>query len=212
MHSTAKPAGESSQVTGGGKTGRPGVGSGRVGKSGAYHFPPDNDLTRIGGCWYFGWDRVESAASRVPATPTTHAPTLARSLDSNSTLQLYNTLVQQLWPFPHTMATSLAVPIAYITVLVTSLAIFSRVYRRRRAGKWQLSWLDGWLCNQPTSSHLPSTLPPAINQQISPVKAPIHLPLHLPCITVLTPSREDVVRAMVPCTPRARHLHHAPVG
>ncbi|BEI86017.1 hypothetical protein CcaverHIS002_0603040 [Cutaneotrichosporon cavernicola] len=33
------------------------------------------------------------------------------------------------------MATSLAVPIAYITVLVTSLAIFSRVYRRRRAAE-----------------------------------------------------------------------------
>ncbi|RSH94632.1 translocation protein S66 [Saitozyma podzolica] len=31
------------------------------------------------------------------------------------------------------MATSLIVPLAYITVLVTSLAIFSRVYRRRRA-------------------------------------------------------------------------------
>lgn len=33
------------------------------------------------------------------------------------------------------MATSLAVPIAYITVLVTAMAIFSRIYRRRRAGK-----------------------------------------------------------------------------
>ncbi|WOO85223.1 Translocation protein sec66 [Vanrija pseudolonga] len=33
------------------------------------------------------------------------------------------------------MATSLAVPIAYITVLVTSLAIFSRIYRRRRAAE-----------------------------------------------------------------------------
>ena len=32
------------------------------------------------------------------------------------------------------MATSLAVPLAYITVLVTSLAIFSHVYRRRRIG------------------------------------------------------------------------------
>ena len=35
------------------------------------------------------------------------------------------------------MATSLAVPLAYITVLVTSLAIFSRVYRRRKAGEWE---------------------------------------------------------------------------
>ncbi|KAL1410389.1 Translocation protein S66 [Vanrija albida] len=33
------------------------------------------------------------------------------------------------------MATSLAVPIAYITVLVTALAIFSRIYRRRRAAE-----------------------------------------------------------------------------
>ena len=33
------------------------------------------------------------------------------------------------------MATSLVVPLAYITVLVTSLAIFSRVYRRRKLGK-----------------------------------------------------------------------------
>lgn len=33
------------------------------------------------------------------------------------------------------MATSLAVPIAYITVLVTAMAIFSRIYRRRRAGE-----------------------------------------------------------------------------
>jgi len=32
------------------------------------------------------------------------------------------------------MATSLAVPVAYITVLVTALAIFSRVYRRRKLG------------------------------------------------------------------------------
>lgn len=32
------------------------------------------------------------------------------------------------------MATSLFVPVAYITVLVTAMAIFSRVYRRRRAG------------------------------------------------------------------------------
>lgn len=37
------------------------------------------------------------------------------------------------------MATSLAVPIAYITVLVTSLAIFSRIYRRRRAGEGRLA-------------------------------------------------------------------------
>ncbi|WVR03858.1 hypothetical protein IAU60_000856 [Kwoniella sp. DSM 27419] len=33
------------------------------------------------------------------------------------------------------MATSLAVPVAYITVLVTALAIFSRVYRKRRAAE-----------------------------------------------------------------------------
>ncbi|EJT47309.1 hypothetical protein A1Q2_02219 [Trichosporon asahii var. asahii CBS 8904] len=33
------------------------------------------------------------------------------------------------------MATSLAVPIAYITVLVTAMAIFSRIYRRRRAAE-----------------------------------------------------------------------------
>lgn len=33
------------------------------------------------------------------------------------------------------MATSLAVPVAYITVLVTALAIFSRVYRRRKLGE-----------------------------------------------------------------------------
>jgi translocation protein SEC66 len=32
------------------------------------------------------------------------------------------------------MATSLIVPVAYITVLVAALAIFSRVYRKRRAG------------------------------------------------------------------------------
>lgn len=32
------------------------------------------------------------------------------------------------------MTTSLFVPVAYITVLVTAMAIFSRVYRRRRAG------------------------------------------------------------------------------
>jgi hypothetical protein len=32
------------------------------------------------------------------------------------------------------MATSLAVPVAYISVLITALAIFSRVYRRRKLG------------------------------------------------------------------------------
>ena len=39
------------------------------------------------------------------------------------------------------MTTSLYVPLAYITVLVTSLAIFSRVYRRRKAGESHLEQL-----------------------------------------------------------------------
>lgn len=52
------------------------------------------------------------------------------------------------------MATSLAVPIAYITVLVTSLAIFSRIYRRRRAGKccdpaiWLEAVISQSLCDE----------------------------------------------------------------
>ncbi|KAL7419594.1 Translocation protein S66 [Cryptotrichosporon argae] len=46
------------------------------------------------------------------------------------------------------MATSLVVPIAYITVLVAGLAIFSRVYRRRRAA--EKTSFEPWFPSHPT--------------------------------------------------------------
>ncbi|KAK8861542.1 hypothetical protein IAR55_002364 [Kwoniella newhampshirensis] len=46
------------------------------------------------------------------------------------------------------MATSLIVPIAYITVLVTALAIFSRVYRKRRAA--EKTSFEPWFPTHPT--------------------------------------------------------------
>ncbi|WVQ79023.1 hypothetical protein IAT38_001115 [Cryptococcus sp. DSM 104549] len=45
------------------------------------------------------------------------------------------------------MVTSLAVPVAYISVLVTALAIFSRVYRRRQAV--EKTSFQPWLPNHP---------------------------------------------------------------
>lgn len=75
-----------------------------------------------------------------------------------------------------TMATSLVVPVAYITVLVTGLAIFSRIYRRRRLGQ---------SCSLPLVPLDPT--PP------SPLVASSFL---------LTPaSREDIIRAVVPLSP-----------
>jgi translocation protein SEC66 len=73
------------------------------------------------------------------------------------------------------MATSLAVPIAYITVLVTALAIFSRIYRRRRAGKYHrrhhhhrhYSHCD--LCDNPLNRNPPPSASPIhINKFLSP--------------------------------------------
>ncbi|KAI9632594.1 Sec62/63 complex, subunit Sec66, partial [Dioszegia hungarica] len=46
------------------------------------------------------------------------------------------------------MATSLAVPVAYITVLVTALAIFSRVYRKRKAAEKRA--YEAWFPSHPT--------------------------------------------------------------
>ncbi|KAK4688079.1 translocation protein SEC66, partial [Tremellales sp. Uapishka_1] len=46
------------------------------------------------------------------------------------------------------MTTSLYVPLAYITVLVTSLAIFSRVYRRRQAA--EKTSFDPWFPSHPS--------------------------------------------------------------
>ncbi|WWD16549.1 hypothetical protein CI109_100976 [Kwoniella shandongensis] len=46
------------------------------------------------------------------------------------------------------MTTSLVVPIAYITVLVTGLAIFSRVYRKRRAA--EKTSFEPWFPSHPT--------------------------------------------------------------
>ncbi|ORY24378.1 Sec62/63 complex, subunit Sec66 [Naematelia encephala] len=65
------------------------------------------------------------------------------------------------------MATSLVVPLAYITILVTSLAIFSRVYRRRRAA--EKTSFEPWFPTHPARdiyisllSHSPSDDTPAI--------------------------------------------------
>ncbi|OXC70225.1 hypothetical protein AYX13_01134 [Cryptococcus neoformans] len=60
------------------------------------------------------------------------------------------------------MATSLFVPVAYITVLVTAMAIFSRVYRRRRAVS--KTSIEPWFSNHPTREVYMSLLadePPA---------------------------------------------------
>lgn len=67
-----------------------------------------------------------------PPKPGYHTPTPTYTSTSLcAALAIHHTL----YAYLHTMATSLAVPVAYITVLVTALAIFSRVYRRRKIGK-----------------------------------------------------------------------------
>lgn len=88
----------------------------------------------------------------------------------------------------HTMATSLAVPLAYITVLVTGLAIFSRVYRRRKAGEW---WYGVCDCSQRSISSVDTDSSSDTS-----------------VLTILfVSSREDDMGSLVPDPPRARHLH-----
>lgn len=88
----------------------------------------------------------------------------------------------------HTMATSLVVPLAYITVLVTGLAIFSRVYRRRKAGEW---WFGVCDCSQ---------------RSISSVDTDSFSDTSVLTI-LLVFSREDDMGSLVPDPPRSRHLH-----
>ncbi|WVF67172.1 hypothetical protein IAT40_001918 [Kwoniella sp. CBS 6097] len=62
------------------------------------------------------------------------------------------------------MATSLAVPVAYITVLVTAMAIFSRVYRRRRAA--EKTSFDPWFPAHPSRETYITLISAAESQEI----------------------------------------------
>lgn len=79
-----------------------------------------------------------------------------------------------------TMATSLAVPVAYITILITALAIFSRVYRRRKLG-------------------------------MSPYSIGTDVEYKGSHMLKLLPSREDIIRIMVPLSPTSRPIHLNPL-
>ncbi|WVQ94769.1 hypothetical protein IAU59_001850 [Kwoniella sp. CBS 9459] len=62
------------------------------------------------------------------------------------------------------MATSLAVPVAYITVLVTAMAIFSRVYRRRRAA--EKTSFEPWFPAHPSRETYITLISAAESQEI----------------------------------------------
>jgi len=74
------------------------------------------------------------------------------------------------------MATSLslAVPIAYITVLVTALAIFSRIYRRRRAGKYYECYCCGCHMVVARQHHYHCSRKILINQACNPQQQSLH--------------------------------------